>query len=292
MNLNDYLKIAKEKHFAVPHFNFASAEQLKAIVLGFKKVLDFYNLPYDQYALMVGTSEGEAKFLGYKEARKLVDAWKSDTNLAIFLNADHHKSFESCSQALGVGYDTVLIDASAMPFEENIKITHSVVDYAKSVNPEITIEGELGYLRGESKLQETIAIKSEDFTKSEEAKEFVEKTGVNRLAVVFGNIHGVVSKQEEKLDFGLLKKINKSVPNTYLVLHGGSGLADDDFRKSIKNGITNIHINTEVRVAYKEGLAEKLKEAPKETTPYKFLEKAVERMEEVVEGKVKIFLNL
>ena len=292
MNLNDYLKIVKEKKFAIPHFNFASAEQLKAIVLGFKKVLDFYNLSYDQYALMVGTSEGEAKFLGYAEARKLVDAWESDTNIPIFLNADHHKSFDSCREAIDHGYNTVLIDASASPFEENIKETHKVVDYAKSGGKEITVEGELGYLRGESKLQETIEVKPGDFTKPEEAKEFVAKTGVDRLAVVFGNIHGVVSKQEEKLDFGLLKKINEALSETFVVLHGGSGLTNEDFKKSIENGITNIHINTEIRVAYREGLDEKLKEAPQETTPYKFLEGAVEKMQEVVEEKVKIFLNV
>lgn len=290
--LNWYLQQAKENRFAIPHFNFASAEQLKAIVLGFKKVLDFYNLSYDKYALMVGTSEGEARFLGYAEARKLVDAHKSETNLAIFLNADHHKGFESCKEALSAGYDTVLIDASAMPFEENIKITHSVVDYAKSVSPEITVEGELGYLRGESKLQEQVEIKPDDFTKPEQAEEFVKEAGVDRLAVVFGNIHGIVSKQEEKLDFGLLKKVNKAIPDVYLVLHGGSGLAKDDFKKAIENGITNIHINTEVRMAYREGLDEKLKEAPAETTPYKFLEGAVEKMREVVEEKVKIFLNV
>lgn len=240
---------------------------------------------------MAATSEGEAKFLGYAEARKLVDAWKGETNLAIFLNADHHKIFESCKEAVEHGYDSVLIDASAMPFEENIKITHGVVDYAKSVNLEITVEGELGYLRGESKLQETVEIKPEDFTKPEEAREFVDKTGVDRLAVVFGNIHGVVSKQEEKLDFDLLEKINKAVPETFLVLHGGSGLDDDQFKKAIENGIVNIHINTEVRMAYREGLDEKLKESPEETVPYKFLEKAVEEMKKVVEEKVKIFLN-
>lgn len=292
INLNDYLKIAREKRFAVPHFNFASAEQLEAIVLGFKKVLDFYNRPYDKYALMVGTSEGEAKFLGYAQARALVDSWKKETNIQILLNADHHRSFESCREALDAGYDTVLIDASVLPFEENIKITHRVVDYAKSISPNITVEGELGYLRGESRLQETVEIKPEDFTKPAEAREFIEKTGADRLTVVFGNIHGIVSEQEEKLDFDLLKKINEAVPETFLVLHGGSGLADEDFKKAIKNGITNIHINTEVRVAYRKGLEEKLKEAPAETTPYKFLEEAVEKMREVVEEKVRIFLNV
>jgi len=294
----------------VPHFNFASAEQLKAIVFGFKKVLDFYDLLYDQYALMVGTSEGEAKFLGYGQARALVDSWKKETNISIFLNADHHKSFESCKKAIDKGYGTVLIDASKMPFEENLKITHSVVDYAKSIDQDISVEGELGYLRGESKMQETVEIKPEDFTKPEEAKEFVEKTGVDRLAVVFGNIHGVVKEVivtaptskgvgaptkasgEEKLDFDLLGKISEAVPEAYLVLHGGSGLAEKDFKKAIENGIVNIHINTEIRMAYRQGLDEKLKESPTETTPYKFLEAAVEKMKEVVEQKTRIFLNL
>ena len=291
INLNDYLKIAKENKFAIPHFNFASAEQLEAIIKGFKKVLDFYNLSYSDYALMVGTSEGEAKFLGYSQARALADSWKKETNIPIFLNADHHKSFDSCKEAISAGYDTVLIDASAMPFEENIKITHSVVDYAKSVNPDISVEGELGYLRGESKLQETVEINPNDFTKPEEAKDFIEKTGVDRLAVVFGNIHGVVSKQEEKLDFDLLKKISKAIPETFLVLHGGSGLPEKEFKKAIEDGITNIHINTEVRMAYRQGIEEGFKKEPTETTPYKFLEGAVEKMQEVVEEKVKIFLG-
>lgn len=260
--------------------------------MGFKKVLDFYNLPYGEYALMVGTSEGEAKFLGYAEARKLVDAWKSDTNLALFLNADHHKSFESCKAAIDAGYDTVLIDASALPFEENIKETHRVVDYAKSKAGEITVEGELGYLKGESKLQETVEVQPDDFTKPEQAKEFAAKTGIDRLGVAVGNIHGIATKQKMEIDFGLLEKINKAAPETYLVLHGGSGLTDEDFKEAIENGITNVHINTEVRMAYREGLDEKLKEAPAETTPYKFLEGAVEKMREVVEEKVKVFLNV
>ncbi len=292
INLNHYLQLAKENKFAIPHFNFASAEQLEAIVLGFKKVLDFYSLPYEKYALMVGTSEGEAKFLGYSQARALVDSWKKETNIPVFLNADHHKSFESCREAIDSGYDAVLIDASAMPFEENIKQTHKVIDYAKSKDGDISIEGELGYLRGESKLQETIEVKSEDFTKPQEAKEFIEKTGVDRLAVAIGNIHGIATKQKMTIDFDLLKKINKAAPDIFLVLHGGSGLTNEDFKKAIENGITNIHINTEVRVAYREGLDEKLKEAPAETTPYKFLEGAVEKMREVVEEKVKIFLNV
>lgn len=291
-SLNWYLKKAKESKYAIPHFNFATAEQLKAIILGFQKVVEFYNLPLSDYCLMVGTSEGEANFLGYQQARFLVDSWIAETGISIFLNADHHKSFETCKEAVDVGYDSVLIDASSLPLEENIKLTHKVADYAKSANDEISVEGELGYLRGESKLQETVEIKPEDFTQPDQAKEFIKTTGVDRLAIVYGNIHGIATKQKPELDFDLLKKINKVVPKTFLVLHGGSGLAEDDFKKSIEHGITNIHINTEVRVAYREGLEDKFKEAPAETTPYKFLAQAVEKMQKVVEEKVKTFLNI
>lgn len=286
MKLKDYFKKAKEKRFAIPHFNFASAEQLKAIVLGFQDIVG----ESSDYALMVGTSEGEANFLGYDKARALVDAWEEDSGLPIFLNADHHKKSDLTIKAINDGYDTVLFDASKMPFEENVKETKKIVDYAKK--KEVEVEGELGYLRGTSEVQTKIEIKKEDFTKPKEAIDFVEKTGIDRLAIAIGNIHGLTTEQEMEIDIDLIKKIKEAVPETFLVLHGGSGLTDDDFRNAIKAGITNIHINTEVRVAYREGLEEELKEEPTEVAPYKFLAEAVEDMRKVVSDKVKVFLGL
>lgn len=290
--LNYYLKQAKEGKFAIPHFNFASAEQLKAVILGFKSIIEKYNLSPEKYCLMVGTSQGEAGFLGYNQARGLVDAWKKELSFNIFLNADHHRSFDSCKKAIDSGYDSVLMDGSKMSFEENLKITKQVVQYAKSKNDNIIVEGELGYMPGESKVQEEIEVKPELFTKPDQAKEFVEKTGVNSLAVVFGNIHGIVTKQKPKLDLDLLAKINNKIPETFLVLHGGSGLTNDDFVNSIDNGIVNIHINTEVRVAYRKGLEEEFRQDPNQTTPYKFLQKAVDEMKKVVEGKTTVFLRV
>ena len=218
MTLKDYFKKAKEGRFAVPHFNFASAEQLKAIVLGFQEVVrqlaDSKN-----YALMDGTSEGEAKFLGYSEARALVNAWKKDTGLPIFLNADHHKSAEATIKAIDAGYDTVLIDASKLPFEENVKETKEVIAYANEyAKPKIEVEGELGYLRGESQVQKAVEISKEDFTKPEEAVEFVKKTGIHRLAIAVGNIHGITTEQKMEIDVELIKKISEAVPETFLVL--------------------------------------------------------------------------
>lgn len=289
MTLNYYLQKAKKNHFAIPHFNFSTAEQLKAIILGFENVLLDKKLKED-YCLMVGLSEKEADFFGYSKARALVYAWKNDTNLAIFLNADHHKSFESCKKALQAGFDSIHFDGSSLSFEENIELTKKIVDYARSLNPEISLEGELGYLPGESIIQEFVEVKRENYTQPEKVKEFVEKTGINRLAIVFGNIHGITTKQKMELDFNLLKKINETLPDTFLVLHGGSGLTDEDFKKSIENGITNIHINTEIRIAYRKGIEEKFKE-DQEIRPYKFLEKAVEEMKKVAEEKIEIFLN-
>src|SRR3989344_1510810 len=192
--LKEYFEKAKEEKWAIGHFNFSTADQLKAIVEAAKEL----NSP-----VMVATSEGEAGFVGREQVVALVKSYQAE-GLAVFLNADHHKSFESAQSAIDAGYDTVLIDASKMPYEENILTTSQVVQYAKNIsisrNLDISVEGELGYLKGESQVQESVEISPADYTKPEEAKEFVERTGVDRRAMVFGDIHGIVTKQEEKLD--------------------------------------------------------------------------------------------
>ena len=235
---------------------------------------------------MVATSEGEAGFVGREQAVALVKSYQAE-GLAVFLNADHHKSFESAQSAIDVGYDTVLIDASKMPYEENVSTTKKVVEYARLHN--MMVEGELGYLKGESQVQESVEISPADYTKPEEAKEFVERTGVDRLAIVFGNIHGIVTKQEEKLDITVLQAVVAAVPDTFLVLHGASGLPDEQIKEAIQNGITNVHINTELRVAYHDALEAELQKEPDQTTPYKFLAPSVEAMKELVKKKLILF---
>ena len=289
-NLNYYLKKAKEGRYALGHFNFANTEQLKAIAQAFQKVVS--ENPDKELALLVGTSEGEADFLGYEQAAGLVNAWKVETHLPIFLNADHHKSFESCKKAIDAGYDTVLFDGSKLSFEENVAETNKVREYAKSKSPDITIEGELGYLKGNSEVQNKVEISAEDFTKPEQAGEFISKTGVDRLAVVFGNIHGIVTEQNEKLDIEHFKKIAAAAGNVYFVLHGASGLKDEDVKEVIKAGITNVHINTEIRVAYHQGIEEFEKSPqPHTTTPYKIMAPTVEAMAKVAEEKLVLFTN-
>ena len=283
LNLNSHLQKAKEGHYAIGHFNFATADVLRGIIEAAKEA----GAP----AVMVGTSEGEAGFIGMKEAVALVAALRGEYDFPVFLNADHFKSFEKCKEAIDAGYDSVIIDASRLPYHENVAITKKVVDYARSVNSDISVESELGYLRGKSELQTKIEISPDDYTKPEEAARFIAETGVARLAIVFGNIHGIVTEQIEKLDIKHLRKITAAVPETFLVLHGASGLKDEDIATSIKAGIVNVHFNTELRVAYREGIDKALHAKPDESAPYKYLALAVEDVKKVVAEKVKLFMS-
>ena len=283
MTLREYFQKARQEHWAIGHFNFSTADQLKAIVEAAAEA---------KAPVMVATSEGEADFVGYEQAVALVKSYQAEGHM-IWLNADHHKSFAAAQQAIDAGYDTVLIDASKLPYEENILTTSQVVKYAKThlTTSQVVrmVEGELGYLRGSSEVQEKVEISPADYTQPEQAADFVARTGVDRLAVVFGNIHGIVTEQEEKLDLDHFEKIIKAVPNTPIVLHGASGLSDDDVRAAIAAGISNIHINTELRVAYHNSLEAELKAEPTQTTPYKILAPSVEAMREVVKKKLELF---
>jgi len=182
----------------------------------------------------------------------------------------------------------VHIDLSALPFEENIRGTREITNYRGSTS--INIEGELGYLRGESKIQnEKIKVSPEDYTKPEEAKEFVEKTGVDRLAIVVGNIHGI-SLDEPDLDIERIRAIRQALPQEVaLVLHAGSGIPDEQIKAAIKAGIANIHINTELRVAYADALKKSLSEDLNEAAMYKLDAAAIEATKKLVKQKLELF---
>ena len=279
--IKDYFKRTTEEKWAIGHFNFSEDEALRAIVESAAEL---------KTPIFVGTSEGERKHIGIKEAVALVKAFREEFSIPVWLNADHTKSFEGVKEAVDVGYDAILADFSVLPFEENIKLTKQSVEYAKSKNPNIIVEGELGYVRGESKVQtEIIEIESEDLTKPEEAEGFVKETGVDMLAPAVGNIHGIAANAP-KLDFSRIADIKKAVgENIFLVLHGGSGMNESDFKNAIDAGISMVHINTEIRVAFAETLRKTLQEMPEETTPYKILTPSIEAMKKVIEEKLKIF---
>ena len=251
---------------------------------------------------IIGTSEGERKHLGLFEAVALRDALRREFGIPIFLNADHTKSAEAAKQAIDAGYDSIHIDLSALPYGENVRGTREVVKYAKNKfsagsrhtnkleNVGMSIEGELGYLRGESKIQnEKIAVSSDDYTKPEQAREFVAGTGVDRLAIVVGNIHGI-SLDEPALDIARIREIRAAVPmDVAFVLHAGSGIPDGQIKEAIAAGIANIHINTDLRVAYAAGLRAAIAKDADETAMYKLDAAAMEVMKEVVKQKLTLF---
>ncbi len=279
--IKNYLKRTVSEKWALGHFNFSEDDALRAIIQA------AFNL---KAPIFVGTSEGESRHVGLKEAVYLVKAFREEFDIPIFLNADHTKSFENVVAAVDAGYDAILADFSALPFEENIKLTKQSVEYAKSKNPDIIVEGELGYVRGESKIQEIVEIKPEDLTKSEEAAQFVKETGIDMLAPAVGNIHGIVTKSVESIGVSRISDIKKAIgENVYLVLHGGSGLSESDFKNAIEAGISMVHINTEIRVAFTKTLRKTLQEMPEETTPYKILMPSVDAVKNVVMEKIKLF---
>ncbi len=281
--LRQYFAEARAKNWAIGHFNFVSADVLRAIVEGAQRA----GAP----CVMVGTSGHEAQFLGMAEAVALVAAVRESSGFPVFLNADHFKSFAACKAAIDAGYDCVLFDGASLAYEVNVLETRRVWEYAQTTRGEFMVEGELGYLKGRSEVQKEVAITPDDYTKPEQAADFVHRTGIERLAPVFGNIHGIVTKQEEILDIGHLISVAEAVPNTFLVLHGASGLSDVQVKAAIAAGITNVHFNTELRVAYAKELDKQLDREPLQTTPYDYLAPAARAVRDVVEQKTKIFMS-
>ncbi|NCN53071.1 class II fructose-bisphosphate aldolase [Candidatus Wolfebacteria bacterium] len=285
--LRNLVKQAEDKKVAIGHFNISDLVGLKAI---FEAAKDL-NVP-----VIIGTSEGEAEFINRNEAAAMVKTLREKENFPIFLNSDHTKSLSEVKKAVEAGYDAILFDGGKLSYEENIKQTKEVVEYVKSVNPEILVEGELGYIGSSSKIlkeiPEGVAINQEDLTSPEMAKKFVKETGVDFLAPAVGNIHGMFSKANNPdLDIKRIKSIREAA-GVPLVLHGGSGIKDCDFISAINAGIAIIHINTEIRLAWRRGLEEGLKDNPEEITPYKVLPEAVEEVKKVVKKRLQLFNKL
>ncbi len=285
MNLKEILNRALEEKWALPHFNISDAVTLAGICEAAKEL---------KSPLLIGTSEGERKFIGSRQAVLMIKAYREEYGIPIFLNADHHRSLSVAEEAVNTGYDSVHIDLSASNLEDNIEKTKEVVSYAKSSanrrTIDISVEGEVGYLMTESSkiYKEVIEIPPESLTKPEEAKRFIEETGVDRFAPAVGNLHGIAANVK-KLDIARIKAIREAIGNITMVLHGGSGTPDEQIKEAIGAGINNIHINTELRVAYSGALRKFLINNPEETTPYKFFAPVIEAIKQKTVEKIKLF---
>ena len=284
MTLQDALRGAEQNKTATGHFNISDLAGLQGIMAAAREL----GAP-----VIIGVSEGERKFVGVRQVVALVKSMREELNHPIFLNADHTKTLEGCVEAATLGFDAVLFDGSTLSLEENMREMRAVAEAVRRINPEIIVEGELGYIGSSSEIREGIpegaAIKPEDLTKPEEAARFVKETGVDLVAPAVGNIHGMMANAPEpNLDIKRVADI-AAAAGVPLVLHGASGNTDDDVRAAVEAGVRIVHINTEIRVAWRKGLEAALAANPKEVAPYKILPGAIEGVKSVVLAKLRVF---
>lgn len=275
--LKYYLKRARKEKWAVGQFNFSNLEILKAIISAAEK---------NKSPVILGTSEGESSFFGLWEAGAII---KNIKRKGLFLNLDHGKSFDYLKKAIEAGYDAVHFDGSKLSLKENINITKKIVKYAHQ--RDVLVEGEINYIKGGSQvLKKAPEIREQDLTDPEEATRFIKETGVDSLAVNIGTFHGIdFSGKIPNINITRLKAISKVTGGKFLVLHGGSGVSNRQIKSAVKNGITKININTELRVAYIGALKRELEKNPEEIKPYKIMPKVIRRIENVVNKKIKLF---
>jgi len=285
MNLQDYLQKAEQQKIALGHFNVSTIEVFNSII----KVSAKLDLP-----VIIGVSQSEANFFGIGNISQLVKFYQQK-NLKIFLNADHFKDLEMVKLAALNNFDSILFDAGELDLTSNIKKTTEAVKIIKEINKEILIEGELGYLGVGSTVKDEIpigaVIEESQMIKPKEAQKFVIETGVDLIGPAVGNIHGIVKGYKENLNFQRIKEL-KEATSKYLVLHGASSIEDEKILKAIDNGISIVHINTDLRIAWRRNLEESLKGMPQEIAPYRLLEKSQLEIEKILENKIKLFAKI
>lgn len=284
-NLKEYILEARDNKVAIGHFNISNIEGLWAIFNSAKEL----NVP-----IVIGLSEGERKAVGTKQALAIVRSLQEEYDHPVFINADHCHSFEGFKEAVDAGYDMAIFDGASLSLEDNIEQTKRAVDYAKRQNPKILVEAELGYIGTSSAVLEDIpeGVSLDNLTKADDAKRFVLETCIDLFSPSVGNIHGMLkSAKNPKLNIERIKEIEEAI-DIPMVLHGGSGISDEDFKEAIIAGFSMVHINTEIRKAWREGVEEGLRDNPNEVAPYKISKKAIENMQEVVERRLRLFNNI
>jgi ketose-bisphosphate aldolase len=282
--LSKLLEQSQASGVAIGHFNVSDLVLLKAVV---SSALEL------QVPVMVGVSEGERQFVGTRQIAALVRSLRDQFDFPIFLNADHTHSLESAVEAAECGFDAITFDRSALPFEQYIHETKQAIQALKSINPGILVEGEIGDIGTGSEIHEESSQRPNSFTSPEEARQYVQATGVDILAPAVGNRHGLVKSmvlgtEKKHLDIALIAQI-KSAVQVPLTLHGGSGTDDADLQEAISAGINIVHINTELRVAWRRGLEEGLAADINQVVPYKILPFALESVKRITGARLQLF---
>ncbi|EAX47531.1 fructose-1,6-bisphosphate aldolase, class II [Thermosinus carboxydivorans Nor1] len=297
----EMFKKAYEGKYAIGAFNVNNMEIIQGIVDAAKE---------EQAPLILQVSAGARKYAKHIYLMKLVEAAVEDSGLPICLHLDHGEDFEICKACIDGGFTSVMIDGSKLPFEENIALTKKVVDYAHERG--VTVEGELGRLAG---VEDAVKVSEREatYTDPDQAVEFVERTGVDSLAIAIGTSHGAYKfKGEPTLDFERLEKISKMLPGFPLVLHGASsvlpefvakcnqyggkiqgaqGVPEEMLLKAGQMGVCKINIDTDLRLAMTASIREHLALHPGDFDPRQYLKPAREAIKNMVKHKIRNVLN-
>lgn len=263
---------AQKGGYAVGAFNVENMEMVMAVIAAAEEL---------KAPLMLQTTPSTVKYAGLSMYLANVKTAAERASVPVCMHLDHGDSFELAMRALRTGYSSIMIDGSHNVFEENIRVTRSVVDACSPSG--IPVEAELGKVGGK---EDDLDGGNGGYTDPLEAKEFVEGTGVGSLAVAIGTAHGVY-RGEPKLDLDRLAEIRKAV-DIPLVLHGASGLSEEAVVESIKRGICKVNFATELRIAYTDGVKEFLSANPDAFDPKKYGKAAMERVREIVKLRMKM----
>lgn len=280
-SLRETVLEARAAQKAVGHFNVSDSNQFNAIVAAATEL----GVP-----VIIGATEGEQAFFGTHEVAALVRTAREKKNLPVYLNSDHTRTIEGMKAAIDAGFDAVLFDGAKETIERNIELVREAVAYAKASGRDVMIEGELGYIGSSSQVHADIPEGAGlDMTTPELATRFVQETGIDLLAPSVGNIHGLLrGRAKPALDLPRIAALSAAV-GIPMVLHGASGETDEDVRGAIAGGMGIVHVNTEIRVAYKDAIAAGLLANPEEVAPYNYLIPARAAVQAVVLQKLRVF---
>lgn len=276
MNMKDLLTVAQKNHFAVPAFNIGSDQLLKAVMKTVKEL---------KSPVILEMSPDEFNFVGYAQIQAMLYE-AAHTDVPVCIHLDHGDSYETVVRAIQAGMTSVMIDASKLPYEENVAITKKVVETARIAN--VSVESELGTIgtTGNSIEGGTEGV---IYTVPEEAKQFIEDTGIDTFACAIGTAHGIYPKDmKPKLRIDILKDITDQV-SVPLVLHGGSSNKDEEIAEAVKNGICKINISSDIKVAFYEQARKTLNENPGYREPLEIYPAAMEACGKVCADKIRLF---
>ena len=268
---------AQQQGYAIPAFNIHNLETIQTVL----EAADELNSP-----VILATTPGTIRHAGAEYLVAITKQAGEKYDIPISLHLDHAEDIDLIKECIDLGYKSVMIDASAESFAENIAKTKEVVDYAKF--KEVAVEAELGRLGGREE-NITVAEEDEQYTDPAKAAEFVAKTGIDSLAVAIGTAHGLY-KSEPKLDFQRLEEIREEVA-VPLVLHGASGVPEASVNQAIQLGISKVNIATELKIPFSKAVEEYFERHPEANDPRKYLAPGKEAMKKIVKEKIKMCMS-